>query len=203
MTDPIIDRLTQDLQETHGCHTVILYGSRARGDFGPTSDYDIIGIREGGKKFRKAWIENGAYVDLFVWPQSAIRSPDSSMLYMVDGKVLVERAGCGSIFLQKLKNIHDGGPEPLSDEDREFRRTWIRKMMERVRIGDLEGLYRRTWLQNSLLEDYFVLRDLWYLGSKKGFEYLRQRDPEMYRLFEAVYREPTNLAALEKLVAKV
>ncbi|MEQ1878721.1 MAG: nucleotidyltransferase domain-containing protein, partial [Bdellovibrionia bacterium] len=144
MSDAVVERLKRELLETHGCHTVILYGSRARGDFGPTSDYDIIGIREGGKKFRKAWLEEGTYVDLFVWPQSAIRNPDSSMLYMLDGKVLAELAGCGSIFLQKLIEIHDGGPEPLSDEDREFRRTWIRKMLERVRAGDLEGMYRRT-----------------------------------------------------------
>ncbi|MEQ1879065.1 MAG: hypothetical protein ABL958_20665 [Bdellovibrionia bacterium] len=48
-----------------------------------------------------------------------------------------------------------------------------------------------------------MLRDLWYLGSKKGFEYLRKRDLEIFRLFEVVYREPMNVSALEKLAEKI
>ena len=40
----IIQTLTID----HSCHAVILYGSRARGDFQPTSDWDVAGIREAG-----------------------------------------------------------------------------------------------------------------------------------------------------------
>ncbi|HEX4924943.1 MAG TPA: nucleotidyltransferase domain-containing protein [Bdellovibrionales bacterium] len=203
MSDPVVDRLKKDLQEKYGCHTVILYGSRARGDHGPGSDYDIMGVREGGKKTRKAWAEGHAYVDLFVWPESALREPDSSLLYMVDGMVLSERGGWGSRFLQRLREIHDGGPELMPPEEKEFRRVWIRKMLNRVRVDDLEGRYRRTWLQNSLLEDYFVLRDLWYLGSKKGFEYLKAHDPSMLALFEDVYRNPADLKALEFLAAKI
>lgn len=203
MGDPIVERLKKDLQEKYGCHTVILYGSRARGDQGPGSDYDIMGVREGGKKTRKAWAEGGAYVDLFVWPEPELTPPDASHLYMLDGVVLAERGGWGRRFLNRLLEIHAGGPVPLSAEEKEFRRAWIRKMLERVRADDLEGRYRRTWLQNSLLEDYFVLRDLWYLGSKKALDHLRSRDPESFALFEAVYGNPANFAALERLVQKI
>src|SRR5262249_51219031 len=38
----IVRTLTVD----HGCHAVILYGSPARGDFQPTSDWEVAGIRE-------------------------------------------------------------------------------------------------------------------------------------------------------------
>src|SRR5215831_3704418 len=55
----IIQTLTAD----HGCHAVILYGSRARGDFQPTSDWDVAGICEAGataprrvaRAFHGAW----------------------------------------------------------------------------------------------------------------------------------------------------
>src|SRR5258707_8653048 len=44
---PLAD-IVQTLTGDHGCHAVILYGSRARGDFQPTSDWDVVGIRETG-----------------------------------------------------------------------------------------------------------------------------------------------------------
>jgi predicted nucleotidyltransferase len=40
--------IVQTLTVDHGCYAVILYGSRARGDFQPTSDWDVAGIREAG-----------------------------------------------------------------------------------------------------------------------------------------------------------
>jgi predicted nucleotidyltransferase len=40
--------IVQTLTVDHGCHAVILYGSQARGDFQPTSDWDVAGIREAG-----------------------------------------------------------------------------------------------------------------------------------------------------------
>ena len=46
--DPVLQQIIDELRATHGCHTFILYGSRARGDFTPSSDYDILGIRPSG-----------------------------------------------------------------------------------------------------------------------------------------------------------
>ena len=40
--------IVQTLTADHGCHAVILYGSRARGDFQPASDWDVAGICEAG-----------------------------------------------------------------------------------------------------------------------------------------------------------
>ena len=40
--------IVQTLTVDHGCHSVILYGSWARGDLQPTSDWDVAGIRETG-----------------------------------------------------------------------------------------------------------------------------------------------------------
>ena len=40
--------LIRELIGNHGCHTVILYGSMARGDATECSDVDVLGIRETG-----------------------------------------------------------------------------------------------------------------------------------------------------------
>jgi predicted nucleotidyltransferase len=57
--------MVQTLAVDHGCHAVILYGSRARGDFQPASDWDVAGIRETGATapLRVARAFHGAWLD--------------------------------------------------------------------------------------------------------------------------------------------
>lgn len=52
--DAVLQFIVDELISLHHCHTIILYGSRARGDFTVTSDYDVAGIREKGDKQRIA-----------------------------------------------------------------------------------------------------------------------------------------------------
>ena len=44
-----VAEIIQTLTIDHSCHAVILYGSRARADFQPASDWDVAGTREGGR----------------------------------------------------------------------------------------------------------------------------------------------------------
>jgi hypothetical protein len=68
MADPLLEVISEDLRAQHGCHTVILYGSRARGDATATSDYDVLGVKESGDSFRDARLWNGVYLDIFIHP---------------------------------------------------------------------------------------------------------------------------------------
>lgn len=45
---PDLDRLADELCAKHHAHTVILYGSRARGNARPTSDLDVFVLRDDG-----------------------------------------------------------------------------------------------------------------------------------------------------------
>lgn len=69
--------------------------------------------------------------------------------------------------------------------------------------GNLDGNYRRTWLQHELLELYFEIRSMWFLGSKKSFSYLQEHDKPVYSLFERVYKEPLNISLLRNLANQV
>ena len=42
--DKILCSIVEKLQTTYHCRAIILYGSRARGDFKSTSDYDVAGF---------------------------------------------------------------------------------------------------------------------------------------------------------------
>ena len=69
--DKILISIVEELQTIYHCHTIILYGSRARGDFKPTSDYDVAGITSIGDK---KWIarfdeKNQVFHDIFIFPE--------------------------------------------------------------------------------------------------------------------------------------
>jgi len=67
--DILLDALVKELINEHKCHTVILYGSRARGDATLQSDYDLMGVRKSGRKYRIARKQGGFYIDIFVYPE--------------------------------------------------------------------------------------------------------------------------------------
>lgn len=198
----VLRDLVKDLRKKYVFHTLILYGSHVRGDATAASDYDLLAIRKnGGAIIRDARKWRGAYVDLFIYPESKLKP--SALLRVKGGKVLLERSGFGARFLANVDRLHARGPKPLPPDELAARKVWARKMVDRIRVGDLEGDFRRVWLLTALLEDYFVLRGKWYEGPKLGFHWLRDNERKTHRLFEQALRQPTKIKAIEALVDAV
>ncbi|MCB0350605.1 MAG: nucleotidyltransferase domain-containing protein [Bdellovibrionales bacterium] len=80
--DPIINSICHELKSKYGCHTIVPYGSRARGLITPTSDYDVIGIRKKGAKTRIAKKQRGFFWDVFIYSENErCRKKDIQGLY--------------------------------------------------------------------------------------------------------------------------
>src|SRR5262245_39284439 len=94
-----IERIALTIMAAHGCHTSILYGSHARGDATLQSDVDLLCIREDAPAVRDARLVEGIYIDAFIYPEAALKTPDPSLLRVLGGIVLRERAGFGSALL--------------------------------------------------------------------------------------------------------
>jgi len=201
--DPLLEKFVQEIRETHGCHTAILYGSRARGDFNDFSDYDLMGVRKGGEKYREARLVDGFYLDLFIWPEDELKEPSEDHLYMKDGLVLFESASFGTNFLVQLKNLYRTEPKKLPKDEKEVRKVWFKKMLDRARLDDIEGKYRATWLLFLCLEDYFLMRDLRFEGSKASFKWLQDNDQKIFRLYQSALDRPTQLNLIEALAENV
>src|SRR5262249_35016839 len=127
-SDPTVDYICDELRTKHGCHTAILYGSHARGDATPASDYDVVGVRESGEIFRDARLWHGVFLDVFVYPEDKILSPDESMIHMRGGRVLFQKGNLANQFLARLDEIYSGGPQKLSPDEVNAREVWARKM---------------------------------------------------------------------------
>ena len=118
-------------------------------------------------------------------------------------KYFSRKAHFGDAFLARLEIKYEQGPKPLGAKEIAVRKVWTQKMLDRAKQGDPEGNFRRIWLLNTLLEDYFALRGKWYEGPKAALKWLRQNDPGVNALFEAALTPGAKLSLIEKLTAAV
>jgi len=199
--DPILELAVRELVEKHRCHTAILYGSRSRGDWTEESDYDLIGFRDEGEKIRDARIINGKFLDAFVYPIQDVLGQERNFLQIRNGTILLEKDRFAGNLLKTLDALFAEGPKPLPEDELQTIRVWIRKMLGRIAKGDIEGNYRRAWLQFDLLESYFNLRKTWYLGPKESFRWLTEHDPKALGLFDRALQPGATLADLEQLAS--
>lgn len=202
--DKVLLSIIKELQTIHHCHTIILYGSRARGDYSKTSDYDVAGIAASGEK---KWIarfdeENQVFHDIFIFPETELTTPLASHLHMTDGIVLCDHQNFGKKLLETLQHMSTL-PESLTTDEIKSRKVWYRKMLARSEARDIEGKYRHIWAIFSILEDYFAFEQQRYQGPKKAFQYLAKHDPDMLALFDSALSNTQNVTALKLLIEAI
>src|SRR3954453_6863106 len=90
------------IADAHGCHTIILYGSRARGDADAGSDVDLLCIRDDGPAIRDSRVIDDVYFDAFGYPQRVLATPDAALLRILGGRVMRERDGAGTALLGRV-----------------------------------------------------------------------------------------------------
>jgi len=196
----LLNEIIDYLKNHHQVHTIILYGSRARDEATTTSDYDIIAIRKQGNFERDCQLFKGFYLDAFIYPEKAVKNPDSFMIRIKDGIVLCQNKNVGADLLKKIKKIFKQGPDKTPDWEKHEIFMWLRKMFQRAQMNDVEGHFRMHWLLHDLLECYFKLRDLWYLGPKESFQWLKQHDMICYKAFKEALKPNAKFAAIENLI---
>jgi predicted nucleotidyltransferase len=202
--DVVLQSIIEELVSRYYCHTIILYGSRARGDFTSSSDYDVAGIAVSTEKKRIARFDekHGVFHDIFVYPESAFDTISDEYLCMSDGIVIIEHVDFGKKLLKKLADAIKL-PESISPDEITVRKVWYKKMLARASTRDVEGKYRHIWAIYTIIEDYFVFRGLRYQGPKKAFQYLKIYDSETLCLFEEVLSNTNNVEILKKLIERV
>ena len=193
--DELINAVCNELRSVYGCHTAILYGSRARDDWDEASDVDVIAFRNSGEQERVASRWNGVFLDLFIYPD--MEQPDPSWIRITGGQILFQTDGYGDRVLDEVKRLFDEGPERVPVAELRVRKAWAQKMLERAAKQDIEGNYRMHWLLFVLLEDYFAVRDRWYLGPKKSLRLINDESEAEFRTFETAFAPGASIAEVQ------
>lgn len=177
--------LVDELRRVHGVHTIILYGSRSRGEATMESDVDVASYADIAEATRDARMWNGMFLDAFVYPTTRLdEAPDADVLKLCGGQVLLDERGLAGPYLDQVNALELQGPSALSEAEQRMRRIWVRKTLARIRRGDVEAHYRYHGLLHQLLEDYFALRGEWYRGPKRALRDLLGSAPATFAAFE-------------------
>jgi len=201
--DPVLTGLVREIVERHGCHTVVLYGSRALGAATPESDWDMLGIREGGEATRDARLVDGVFLDAFIVPERDVVGAGANFLHVRGGIAVLDPRGIGARLVADAAAALALPPKGLPEAEIAARRAWCQKMLGRMTRGDVEANYRRAWLLFDLLELYFVFRGRHYLGPKESFRWLAEHDAPAYEAFSAALAPGAPSSAVAALVSRV
>lgn len=193
MNDLVIKKLISDYK----CHAIILYGSRARGDFSSESDWDYFGLGD-IKVPHDSFQINGEWIDISI----DVSPNPEELIRLKSGVILHDERGEGASLVNKVINVLKDGPK-LNVTQLRHNRNWIMKMLKRIERDDLEAKFRRSWLLMQLLEDYFMFRGIWYFGSKESLKYLKENDPETYALYEVALKQGATIDQIKELALKV
>lgn len=203
MTELDTGALVEELRHAHAVHTIVLYGSHARGDATAESDIDVACFAEIEAPRHDARRWRGAYLDAFVYPTAHASAPEPELLRLCGGRVLLDERQLAGPLLARLDGLAAQGPAALSELEQRMRRVWAHKMLARIARGDVEAHYRRHWLLFQLLEDHFALQRRWYRGPKLALAELEHAEPAVFAAFAAALAPGAPLEALAALVARV
>ena len=196
--------LVEEFRRVHGVHTLVLYGSLARGDATAESDIDLAGfadtVRETTRDARR-W--EGRFLDGFVYPTAQLAVTTPEMTKLVGGRVLLDERGLAGPMLAALAALDREPPPPLPETEQRMLRVWAQKMLARIARDDIEARYRRHWLLFQLLEDYHALRGLRYRGPKLALAHLAVEAPEVHAAFERALAPAASFELLAALVELV
>lgn len=194
-TDINLPSLAEELRNQYKCHTILLYGSFARGDVHPQSDVDILCIGSEGPATTDTRSWHGHTLDAWIYPESDF-SEITKWIYLNESVVLWSNSDWVTLFLQQITETFQRGPTPLVMQEKLHQIHWLRKMLERIQREDTEAHYRRHWLLMDLLPTYFSLRDRWYLGPKRALRWLAEYEPPIYRCFQQIFHPACSTSVL-------
>lgn len=203
VVDPILNSIIRLLKGKYQCHTIVLYGSRARGLVTATSDYDVFGVRRSGDKIRIAKKQDGFYWDVFVYSEKDLRKLDEAQFSWKNARIIYENGSYGRSLLKRiLKHVK----KPYIRKPRyevSVLKVWAQKELDRCRMTDIQGLYRRAEFRNALIEHYFFVRQKRFWGPKEGFAWMEENDPQTFKLIWRTLKYPKNISFLKAAASQV
>ncbi|WP_071705325.1 nucleotidyltransferase domain-containing protein [Murdochiella vaginalis] len=179
------------LKENYDPLTIAVYGSYADGTNDSYSDFDCLLIVKSKDRMHDDMIIDGVLLDCFLYSEQEMEQENIETFLPLYEAKLVYDTGMGQAVQSRVRNyvqshtVHD-------PEEKRFLVSWIRKTMKRMEKTDEEGHFRAIAFLAESLEDYCILRDRFYFGSKKTIRYLKDKDEQGFRFFQKAITARSN-----------
>lgn len=187
-------RIIEYLKEKYNPLAIVTYGSFCCGTNDEYSDFDCMVIVDKKDKKHDDTVIDGIPLDCFIFTQDEVNGDDiDAFITIYDGNIVLDTKEIAAGLKERVRN-YVTEHSSVSNEEKEFIISWIRKTMHRVEKNDDEGSYRALAFLWESITDYFLLRDMFYFGSKKAVAYLKENDTVGYKLYHVAITERTNSA---------
>lgn len=138
--DQTLSEIVHVLKSKFKCHSVILYGSRARGQTTPTSDYDVIGVCKSGRKTRIAKKVKGKFWDVFVYAEKDLKVLSDQHLSWKHARILYSNGTYANVLLRRIDKLLKKPFKRHPVYEVNATKAWAQKEIERCRMNDIQGL---------------------------------------------------------------
>lgn len=218
------DALIDYLEEKYGCHTVLLFGSRARGTHRADSDWDVFAIHDAERESYAGGHHpqlGKLAIFLFATHMVEFDPHNPSVLYrpremfvrrMRDARILIERDGLGTAIVETAKRLYERGPPrcPPSYPEHLRYNYFVRLLPllreERTLPTDCPSImrdYLRIEAQSEALTQYYYLRQQWEPAPKDAIASIYKNDFQMYDALEYGMKSTASPDELERLFEMV
>lgn len=179
-----MDEIIKYIQATYEPAAIIVYGSYADGTQGIHSDFDAVVLTKNDPRQHDVSVVSGVQLDVFIYPADYFKDESAcdEILPVIDGQLVFDAEGAGEALLARVRAYADNIARKSAAEVAEAL-AWCRKMCERTRRGDTEGLYRHHWLLMESLEIACDALEYPYRGPKKSLRWLEQAHPDVYAVY--------------------
>ncbi len=196
-----IEEMLQMLKRNSNTVGLLEYGGRQARDVSTAGDYDLMVIQqERNPVVTSLHFEVGAVpVDLNLLSLAELKQlgPDGSFETQVvaRGKVLYDPTGAVRHWQEHLRQaLAEHDVKAWSEQTIAFIRHGHRHLLDKVqdRLHSMPTLCQLLLHTNIywLLENYFRLRHVPFLGAKHALSYLQEHEEELYNLIERFYATP-------------
>ena len=173
------------IEQTYEPLAILIYGSYADGSNNQNSDFDALVISKSHKVFHDVSFVNGIQLDVFVYPmvyfERAFDCGDFIQLY--DSKIILDVNGRGQ-WLKKQVVDHVDSISNKTPAEIKTQIEWCRKMFQRTKRCDTEGMFRWHWVLVDSLEIFCDAVGHMYWGPKKTLRWMEDAYPEGFAYYK-------------------
>jgi predicted nucleotidyltransferase len=190
-----VEAIIKVLKKRYESEVIIITGSRAVGDYTPTSDWDIY-VFSNKKAFNefpeefKSWLPGilkKEDLDIYVNNFNKEGYPQKLYRDLRNSEVVLDKNSFGKKLRSEAIRRSKKKPKRWTKAYAQWRinksQRYIKKFNELLKIKNyLELFLRISWYYDeNLLEWWFGIRNEWRLRPQQAFSYIKKKDPKFYR----------------------
>lgn len=201
----MIGEITAYLINTYSPKAILIHGSRVRGDYVATSDYDLVVVTSESEKV-SPHIYKGCSLDVYgidlheLMIETSNKTPIWPIEILFDDNDRIGLKLCKQTHAKFLE-----GPKPLTKEECTNRFTYTKRLLDRIVSRGEDPMIRNYYLGDfyeRMVRYWFKKNHIWTVSFYRALTIIENQDPEFYNDLQHLWNEDY-LKSVQRLFEKI